>query len=219
MFRGIWFVVLVCLAVIVSLRRTASACSYGPLPSHEIDPAEKAVDTKAPSAIGEITYTVQRGRDPNGGCGRSTEGSSCDDVGGISVHLGEATDDRTTQDELGYRVEVVTGNAPADSTWPTSAVRAVDQTLYFHWVDGNHDDQDALDFTFRIRAVDRAGNEGPPSDVRIRHDGDDGGGCRMARGVDVSWALIAAVLLGLHVRARRRRNTAGQRVSQTPWQA
>lgn len=119
------------------------------------------------------------------------------------MYLGETTDDRTDAEHMGYRVEVVAGHAPSDPTWPTGPVRALGGTLYFHWVDGGSDDQEAVDFTLRIRAVDLAGNEGPPSDVRIRDDGSSAG-CRVAgAGVDLSWSFVAALLFCLRRRARR----------------
>ncbi len=189
--------------LVVAASRPAGACSWAGLPPFELDPKEEAVDVTPPSAIGSTTYSVERGRGPQkDGCG--TSGSSCDDVGVITLHLGEATDDRTPDASLGYRVEVVSGKAPSDPSWPTAAVRAHEgRVLYFHWNDGGDDDQEPIDLTFRIRAVDLAGNEGPPLDVRIRDAGSSEDGCRTARGgVDLSWA-VALALLGALRRSRR----------------
>lgn len=195
-------------ALALSSRRS-EACDYGALGTHTIDPAEQAVDATPPSAISSPSYTVRRGHAPESdGCRETWD--SCADIGSISVHFEPPTDDRTATEELGYRVEVTSGRAPSDPTWPTAPVRASNgDTLFFHWADGERDDQETLDFTLTLRAVDRAGNEGPATEVRIRHGGSEEG-CRVAgRGVDLSWWLIVAALGCVGLRARARRVSGG----------
>jgi hypothetical protein len=181
--------------------READACSYGPLEEHVIDQDEKAVDSTPPSAIGKTTYSIRRGTGPErDGCSESA--SSCDDIASLSLYLGEVTDDRTDAEHMGYAVKVV-GNAPSDSTWPSGPVRVEERTMYLHWVDGDTDDQESVDFTLCIRAVDLAGNEGPENCVHVQDDGSSSG-CRLApAGVDVSWAFVVALLGVLARRARR----------------
>lgn len=198
--RSSWPVALVLAACILLGPNDAEACSYGPMPEHVTDPAETAVDSKPPSAIADPSFTVERGHGPEGGCG-SQSSDSCADVGSISIHFEPATDDRTDAVSMGYLLEVIGGTAPADSTWPSSPVRASEgNTLYLHWVDGDHDDQEAIDLTLAISAIDRGGNKGPPTELRIRHGGSDEG-CRVSgSGVDLSWSLVLVALLALRGR-------------------
>lgn len=206
-------VALVVGAWLVLLSRDAAACSYAGNAEHTLDPSEQAVDTAPPAAVGEPTYSVRRGRGPErSGCSES--GSSCDDIGGISVHLGEVSDDRTLPGEMGFWIELVSGSPPSGINLPSTLVRAdSSRSLHFNWSDGADDDQEAIDFTLRIRAVDRAGNEGPPSELRIRDDGSSEG-CALAAssGLDLIWILLALALL-------RSRAQHGVEVhSQTPLQ-
>lgn len=188
--------------------RRAEACSYGPLAPHQTDAAEAAVDTTPPSAIAKPSFTVKRGHGPDGSCG-SESSDSCADTGSISVHFEPATDDRTDATSMGYEVEVVDGVAPTDPTWPSSAVRAFDgNTLYFHWSDGDSDEQETIDFTLAIRAVDRAGNQGPATEIRIRHGGSEEG-CRVTgSGVNLAWWLLAGALWAARKRASASRASA-----------
>lgn len=188
--------------------RRAQACSYGPLPPHPTDPAEAAVDGTPPSAIAKPSFTVKRGHGPEGSCG-SQSSDSCADTGSISVHFEPATDDRTDAATMGYQVEVVDGVAPTDPTWPSSAVRAYDgNTLYFHWSDGESDEQETIDFTLALRAVDRAGNQGPATEIRIRHGGSEES-CRMTgSGVNLAWWLLAGALWAARKTASARRASA-----------
>ncbi|MBK8999002.1 MAG: hypothetical protein IPM35_25040 [Myxococcales bacterium] len=198
-----WHTVAALAGLVLLAPRRGDACSYGPMAPHTTDPAEAAVDSTPPSAIAKPSFTVQRGHGPEGGCG-SQSSDSCADIGSISVHFQPASDDRTDAANMGYRVEVVKGVAPADSTWPSAAVRAHEgNTLYFHWADGESDEQEAIDFTLAISALDRAGNQGPATELRIRHGGSEEG-CRATRsGVDLSWWLVAAALWALRRRVSR----------------
>lgn len=200
-----WHTVATLAALSFVAPRRAEACDYGTMAPHETDPAEVAVDSTPPSAIAKPSFTVKRGHGPEGSCG-SQSSDSCADIGSISVHFAPATDDRTAAATMGYRVEVVDGVAPADPTWPSAAVRAHDgNTLYFHWSDGEDDEQEPIDFTLAISAVDRAGNQGPPTEVRIRHGGSEEG-CRVTgSGVNLSWWLLAGALWAVRRRATAKR--------------
>jgi hypothetical protein len=184
----------------------AAACSFGPQVEHRIDASEQALDDTPPSAVEGASYSVQRGVGPRQqGCGQQMM-TSCDDIGLITLEMGQATDDRTQRGALGYRLEVVAGAAPPDAGWPTVAVRADDGgRIFLPWVDGSSDEQEAFDLTFRVRAVDLAGNEGPPTELRIR-DAGEGEGCRVAdagRG-EMDLSLPGLGVLVLVLRSLRR---------------
>ena len=72
------------------------------------------------------------------------------------------------------------------------------------WVDGASNDQEPIEFTLRVVAIDLAGNESAPQTVRVS---DDPGGCAIApaRRPDSGLAFVAAAALLLATRHRRRR--------------
>jgi hypothetical protein len=202
-----WVASLVCASLVGLAARRSAACDFSPPPPHVLDTSEVGVDTAAPSTIGETTYSVTRGRGPErSGCGETA--SSCDDIGRIQLYVSDVSDDRTSVEKLGYRVEVVAGSLPGFAP-PTTAVGAFNgNQLFFHWIDDADDEQESIDVTFRIRAVDLAGNEGPPRDVRVRDDGRSEG-CRIATSsVDVSLPVFGAISALFWALSRRKTWTA-----------
>jgi hypothetical protein len=205
--RGRTFVIALGVGLLLVPSRV-DACSFGPHPTHEIDPAEQAADTTPPSEIGETTYSVQRGQGPQGGGCSGESVTSCDDIGSVSLQLGTVSDDRTGSSEMGFRLEVVDGALPSGLELPSGDVRAYpDGALTFHWTDGASDDQEAFDFTLSISAVDRGGNGGPPREVRVQDDGSSEGCAVKGSGVDLSWLLVALALF-LAGQGRRLPHTA-----------
>jgi hypothetical protein len=181
------------------------ACEFGGNRPHTIDPQAQATDALPPSAPIVTIPSIRRGKGPeHHGCSRTV--SSCDDLGLITLQV-SATDDQTETASLGYRIELVSGSLPSDLLLPETAVRpATSEGLLLYWMDGNTDEQEALDFTLSIRAVDLAGNAGPPTAVAVLDPGS--GGCSVARhGPNDSPGTVAAVLFviaGLLRRGRRR---------------
>jgi hypothetical protein len=190
--------------------RSAGACSYS-------DGGFTQDGTKtgaAPGPVADISYSVQRGKGPTGGCGRSMA-TSCDDIGAITLHFTAATDADSKNTEVGYRVSFV-GKAPAGLTLPDAPSPPYfeqdddrDATVWLHWADGATDDQEHLDFTLTITPVDSHGNVGPTSaPIHVIDDGS--GGCGLRRngaGPDAfasALALTGAVLLRRRASARRR---------------
>lgn len=185
--------------------RPSLACKYGPPEAHVVEPEQTAVDSTPPSEIGDPSFTVRRGHAlERSGCSETND--SCADTGIIGVHFEPAADDRTDGSLMGYRVRVVAGELPSDEPWPEWPVRATSaEALYFGWTDGETDDQEEIDATLSITAIDRAGNEGPPTELRIRDPGSSAG-CRVSRArLDLSWALTAGALWWLGSRAARSR--------------
>jgi hypothetical protein len=175
-------------AILTLLARPAEACSPPYNVPHELDAAEQAVDTSAPSAIGGLAVDVQRGAGPRSdGCfGGSQMTTSCDDTGFVTLTFAPATDDRTPADRMGYEVLVTSGDAPFALE---GAVRS-DGRIVFVWSDGATDDQEALDFTLAVTPIDLAGNRGPTSEARVT---DAGGFVRGIGGGGEGVALYALI--------------------------
>ena len=183
------------------------ACSLAGNQAHTVDPQAQATDASPPSAPVVTIQTIQRGKGPEG-CGQAV--FSCDDLGWIILQV-SATDEQTAAGSLGYRIELVSGSLPSGLSLPATAVRpATSGGLLLSWIDGRSDDQEALGFVLSIRAVDLAGNEGPPTSVEVRDPGS--GGCSLAgRRIAASPGTLVAALLvmaGLLRRWRRWRTTA-----------
>jgi hypothetical protein len=194
-------------ASVAWMARPAEACSLRSNQPLVLDPQAQASDSAPPSVPTAAVESITSGKGPvrdSSGCGESA--SSCDDLGRISLTV-SATDDQTAAASLGFQVELVAGNLPAGLTLPTGAVLLLGQYLFLHWIDGASDDQEAISFSLAIRAVDLAGNVGPPVTVQVSDPGS--GGCSVAaRRVGWSWpASVLAVLLA--ARLLRRRRSAG----------
>ena len=187
-----------------TLAAPARACTFPGNQPYYVDPQAKATDTTPPSAAIVTVQSTKRGKGPERqGCGQSV--SSCDDLGTILLRV-SATDDQTEPTSLGYRVELTSGNLPAGLSLPTTAVSpALSGGLMLVWIDGASDDQEALSFVLSIRAVDLAGNEGPPTSVEVHDPG--AGGCTMNghNPADSPLALMAVLLAIVVLRRRGRR--------------
>jgi hypothetical protein len=170
----------------------------------------------APGPAGDATYTVKRGQGPrSNGCSQSL--TSCDGDGQIGLHFRPSTDSESGPGDVGYRIEVVAGSAPAsidivtDPIVPT--VAGNEATIYLDWDDGSTDDQESIDFSITLTPVDRNGNEGPTSAPIHVHDGGSGGGCAIERRreADTRAAMAAlAVTMSPFLRRRwKRRSVVG----------
>lgn len=180
------------LFALVCPRPSARACSFEANVPHTIDLAEIGVDTAGPSAIAEVRAQIIRGRGDD--CGAAT---SCDDLGRVELVVTPGGDDRTPAESLGYRLVLVDGRLPRGASLPSEPVRLANGRLRIVWIDGASDDQESLSFTLSLIPIDLAGNEGPPTEVRVR---DAGAGCNAGRVELPAWVLAA--LLVLHARRR-----------------
>ena len=177
------------------------ACTMGVLEQHQIDRIEQEMDTIDPSIpmVGEVTVVRGNGH----GCG--DRAGSCDNLGIVTIEI-MANDDRTTLENMGYRLELV-GGAP-DVTLPDYDVRADDGFLTLSWVDGATDEQEVVDFTIRVSSVDLGGNRSTGAiNVPVHDAGQTACECRPgARRLSVSpFALVLFAALALTARRLRRR--------------
>jgi hypothetical protein len=187
----------------------ARACTLPPPEAHTLNPAEQAVDHTPPVVAGRLQVNIARGRGPARGCGGSASGTSCDELGRITLTV-SASDDRSPATAMGFRLALLGGRLPVGLLLPAQAVRARgDGTLLLAWTDGAQDEQEPIDFSLELRAVDAAGNTSAPALIGV-HDGDDDGGCALARSPRTPALLLAAplTLAALALRRRRRWHNA-----------
>ncbi len=159
-------VAIIAAAGLVSMTSSgAAACSLAAPEPHTLDTAEQAVDTTPPDAPSLLELRVVRGQGPqSAGCGGSSA-TSCDDIGQIGLNL-LAVDDRTDTARIGYRITLAGGSLPSGLLLPDEAVRsnsANGEWIWLHWIDGATDDQERIDFSLTVIAVDLAGNESAPA--------------------------------------------------------
>lgn len=195
------------------LARAALACGLASPRPLVVDEGERGIDRSPPQKVASAGVAIVRGRGPRGGCGSQTS-TSCDDLGTVTLHPTAPSDDRTAPGDLGYLVKLVGGHLPEGATLPSDAVLADPSTgiLVAGWTDGATDDQESIDFSVTLTAVDRGGNAGPESDpIRVQDSG-RGSGCRTARGGDgSSFAMVLGLLTAARVATRR-----GPRARRTP---
>jgi hypothetical protein len=149
-----------------------------------------------------LTAQIRRGTGPQQmGCAQSA--SSCDDIGSVSFQAG-ATDDVTPPEHIGYRFTLEAGALPAGLTLP-GAVEPFAAQLTLLWIDGATNDQESIDFTLRVVAIDAAGNESAAQTVRVSDDA--GGACAVAgaRPPRLPFAGFVGLALTAVLLVRRRR--------------
>ena len=144
---------------------------------HEPNPAERELDRQPPAPVTGNVALVVRGRRVD-----SAVRSSCEGMGSIAIDITGAKDDRTPPERIGYRITHVAGTLPDGLSLP-SDVRLLPArrpvagdasrevfVLSLVWGDGATNDQEEIDFTLAVTAVDLAGNESAPSPpIRVRH--------------------------------------------------
>src|SRR5262249_39723655 len=143
-----------------------------------VDTSMQATDHTPPTLPVLPSPTITRGHGPRqDGCAPSA--MSCDDIGTIKFPA-SATDDMTPREQIGYRFSLLTGTLPAGLVLPPDPIEpAAAATLFLHWDDGATDDQEAIDFTLSVVAIDAAGNESAPKTLNVSDH--PGVGCAVAR--------------------------------------
>lgn len=186
-------------ALSVTFPVQARACSFAFL-EHFVNADEVEVDTTPPAApvIGEVLFHRRPDGSSQSGCSQSA--SSCDGIGTIGISVDAAADDRTAEADMGYLIEIASGELPDDIILPTEPVRADESGII--WFQFSDHDQD-IDFAFSVQARDLGGNLGEPAVVQVSDSGPQGGGC--SAGASAGPTSLALVLLALAVALRRRR--------------
>jgi hypothetical protein len=178
-------------AAVLAAPAPADACRRVYSADHDLNVEEMAVDQVPPSAPVLVEASVHEMR-----YGR-WERHSCAGMHSrtLLVQVSGAADDRTPAAELGYRVELVGGHAPA-GVFPLRPLRAPDGRLII-----DLPLTEEVHAEIAVRAVDLAGNESPLSEAIHVHD-QPGSGCSQSGStVTLSGLLAFAMLLA----TRRRR--------------
>jgi hypothetical protein len=182
--------------VVVAWRADARACDpVGDFP-HTVDPVMQATDQTPPTLPAIPEPTIHYGADDSSGCGAT----KCGDATYIGI-AAVATDDITAANHIGYRLSLVDGALPPNTTLPTTALAPfLDQIrVYFP-----HDTV-ALDFTLEVVAVDLAGNESPPQTVHVHHF--ESSECSLGRRAGarpaLGWIAVVVLIAGAYRRRRR----------------
>lgn len=190
-------------ALVWSVPHVADACSAVGLEPHT--PDSSLTDDQPPAVVGEVDVSISRGKAPDCRLGTCSS-SSCDGVGFVTLVFDPPTDDQSSDLDMGYEIEVIEGEAP-QGLFPDGAVMALRNSsafdLTFEWADGATDDQEALDFTIVLRAVDAAGNVGPDSEPIVIADPGGKAGCNVGH-QEPPLALLLLPLFGFAVTRRRR---------------
>jgi hypothetical protein len=168
----------------------ADACLTAPPDEFELVPDPLDVTPPTSPVLGEVEVTRARGA-------RLMVISSCDDLGSVVIPALRPAGDPDRNDDVGYYVDVVDGEAPFD---PFTGGPIAGPRLSFGWIDDRRGEP--LAFTLSLTPVDRAGNEGEPVTVVVE---DRGCGCGVAGGSPLGAATAAAWLL-----TRRTRRPAAQ---------
>jgi hypothetical protein len=186
----------------------ATTCSLATPIVHVVDPSMQATDQTPPTLPVLAAAAIARGHAPRqDGCAPSA--MSCDDVGTISFPAA-ATDDMTPPERIGYRLSLSSGTLPAGLTLPAGAIeQGAQPTIFIHWDDGATDNQDGIDFTLDIVAIDSAGNESAPRTLRVSDD--PGSGCAIVRPHMLHNGLAPLIVstLAMLLLTARRRQTFG----------
>jgi hypothetical protein len=174
--------------------RVALACSYSIPPPVEPHPGLVGIDVTAPVLTAVRLSGLERGIPGTAG--------GCLTHSFISLEA-DASDDLTRPEELAYRVETVSDDAPSFYDWPMS-------DMYFTW---EEEPTKPLDLVLRVRAVDQAGNESDSMDIHVTDGVEDDGGCSIGvprlvaprcGATPANLALLAALGWGLRRRRPRR---------------
>jgi hypothetical protein len=172
---GRWRIVVAAALACLSGPSVAEACS-SVVATHELDAAQQQIDRQPPAAAqvpADVVRVLRRGIKSD---------SSCAGIGLIQITFTGAKDDRTPRERIGYLITHVAGTLPYRLSLPSDARLATPVpgdvpgevlfVLTLMWPDPATGDQEALDFTIALTAVDLAGNESAPSSpIRIRHPG------------------------------------------------
>lgn len=190
------------LAVGVFYSPSSLACSFAGLVPFEIrhDPG----DTTPPAAV-DVDVEIARGKAPRDNGDGTMTATSCDDLGTVALSIRGLADEQL--EDMGLRLRVVGGELPEGAQIPDEPVELGPYPVVISWIDGAADEQEPVDFTLTIAAVDRSGNEGPATEVHVFDPGSSAAaGCQLAGGAN-GWdlSLIAPVALWLAYRRRQAR--------------
>lgn len=187
------------LAVLVSaLPRPADACEPAYSDEHQLEDQGLPLDQTPPSAPDQVEAEVRESKS-SPWARHSCAGQQ---LRQLLVRVAGAADDRTPAQKLGFRVELVGGQAPPGA-FPTQIFRAMEGLIIVSLpLEGD------LDAQIAVRAVDLAGNQSPlGQSIGVQHL--PAGGCTQAGGGMALPALLVLMVASVGLRLRRRRASGG----------
>lgn len=191
------FLALSVLFAMALVSRPAEACMPAWMEEHTLDPDEAAVDSTAPGQVEVVAVTVNRTSQLEG-CVRMM----CF-LSNVVVEFVPPEDDRTPTEQMGYRFEILSQEGVPRSLlskFDDVTIRAFGEgRLFFDFTESGQ--RNPFRMEIAVRAVDLAGNEGPPTTFVVR-DPPEGCGSSTAGGGWPLLPLLSAWLMRQH-RARR----------------
>lgn len=169
----------------------------------KFEPTVAVAERVPPTLDRAETTSISRGVGPQrAGCSGGSSSSSCDDLGSFAIAVAGHDD---LPGEVGFLFELASGSLPSGLTLRPGPVRARNGAVSFVFLDGAEDDQESLDLTLRVFAIDASGNRSEPRVVAVSHPG-SGGGCGQiapARVSSIAPGCAALLLVALRLRRRR----------------
>ncbi len=191
---------LVIIGLLGTFSSTGWACLSAEPEPHQLDEEEILLDDEAPAAVADLAPSLYRGQLLN---------TSCDDISTLSLDFLPAVDDRTPAAELGYRLVLLDGELPEGMSLPDGAIRAETGHISVAWLDGLAEEQELIDFSLGLIAVDLAGNESELATVDVFDAGsglaqdEAPAGCSTLSAAPARAAVLALLALALTSRRSR----------------
>lgn len=153
-----WNTLAMATCVLLAWSRQAEACSYAPIPVHQVDPALAQQDQAAPSV--PIVTTTDNSRRLGTDCsGGSCTESSCGDTAQVTIEFAASTDDSTDASAIGYGLRVVSGTLPGYTNGvPAQTLGGLEDGSGTLWLRMSFDAIAELEAVVVLQAVDAAGN-------------------------------------------------------------
>lgn len=145
-----------------------AGCLYAPTAYHRVDAELGSMDTAAPES--PVLVEVEAFRRHGMTCTlASCVANSCGNTGTVRIALAPAADDRTPEEELGYRLILVSGVLPESMQELIGVDLAGGRPVFLR---PTFEEVPSLDVVLAAVAIDAAGNESAPGEpFAVRFDG------------------------------------------------
>jgi hypothetical protein len=142
--------------------------------------------------------------------GNGWDRGSCADIGYVAIKMDGV------EPNAGYRFEIADGAVlpdderltPAEALWArASEDQGVQDSFYFHWLDGANDEQEPIAFDVRVIPVGTAGDGTPSEWLTVTDPGNPSSedrGCAIVAERNGGWAWLAVSWLAALGLCRRR---------------
>lgn len=147
------------LVILLLVPSFADACSFARGWNHFlVEPRYGAEETKPELPIVEVSEITRGYNDGNY--------ASCSDAGVIILKVAN-----TPIGELGYTFSIENGEFE-DAVFPEGVFSPLENgEIFFVWLDGSVDHQEAFDLSVRVHSVNKQGVYSDPVFIRVSHEG------------------------------------------------